>query len=158
MHLVKAQPGVVADGSEAVDLGQTPGDIVVLSAADTELALHGGAVNTRGFLAYAATLIGRRFDWLEPAELPRAGITWPGLDNPGLNDLRSVCAKGRPVAALVFYRALVQADNVAPVRALIEALERNGVNCLALFCTSLKDPSRPGSSNRCWRRARRASY
>ena len=38
MHLLKAQPGVVADGSEAVDLGQTPGDIVVLSAADTELA------------------------------------------------------------------------------------------------------------------------
>ena len=30
MHLLKAQPGVVADGSEAVDLGQTPGDIVVL--------------------------------------------------------------------------------------------------------------------------------
>ena len=38
MHLLKAQPGVVADGSEAVDLGQTPGDIVVLSAAGTEFA------------------------------------------------------------------------------------------------------------------------
>ena len=38
MHLLAAQPGVVSDGSEAVDLGQTPGDIVMLSAADTELA------------------------------------------------------------------------------------------------------------------------
>ena len=38
MHLLAATPGAVLDGSEAVDLGQTPGDIVVLSAADTELA------------------------------------------------------------------------------------------------------------------------
>ena len=248
MHLLRAQPGVVADGSEAVDLGQAPGDIIVLSAADTEIAslaaaratlgetfpavrlanlmqlshnasvdlycdeivakarlvvvrllggksywpygveqivetcagtgatlvllpgddqpdpelaghsnagteayrrlwsylLHGGAANARGFLAYAATLIGRRFDWLEPAELPRAGIWWPGLDNPGLNELRSVWAHDRPVAALVFYRALVQADNVAPVRALIDALRRCGVNCLPVYCTSLKDPVSAG--------------
>ena len=248
MHLLKAQPGVVADGSEAVDLGQTPGEIVVLSAADTELAslaaaratlgetfpavrlanlmqlshnasvdlyceeiiaearlvivrllggksywsygveqiaetcagtgatlvlvpgddqpdpelaahstvradayqrlwnflLHGGAANARNFLAYAATLIGRRFDWREPAELPRAGIWWPFLDNPGLDDLRGVWARNRPVAALVFYRALVQANNVAPVRELIEALRGNGVNCLPLYCTSLKDPVSAG--------------
>jgi len=38
MHLLAAQPGAVSDGSEAIDLGQTPGDIVVISAADTELA------------------------------------------------------------------------------------------------------------------------
>ncbi len=38
MHLLAATPGAVSDGSEAIDLGQTPGDIVVLSAADTELA------------------------------------------------------------------------------------------------------------------------
>ncbi len=38
MHLLQAQPGGIADGSEPVDLGQSPGDIVVLSAADSELA------------------------------------------------------------------------------------------------------------------------
>ncbi len=38
MHLLAAKPGAVSDGSEAVDLGQTPGDIVFFSAADTELA------------------------------------------------------------------------------------------------------------------------
>ena len=38
MHLLAAQPGLVDDGTEALDLGQTPADIVVLSAADTELA------------------------------------------------------------------------------------------------------------------------
>lgn len=34
MHLLAAQPGMVTDGSEAVDLGQQPGDVVILSAAD----------------------------------------------------------------------------------------------------------------------------
>ena len=66
------------------------------------------------------------------------------MDNPGLADLRNVWAKDKPVAALVFYRALVQADNVAPVRALVEALADNGVNCLPVYCTSLKDPVSAG--------------
>ncbi len=38
MHLLLAQKGSIADGGEAVDLGQSPGDILFLSAADTELA------------------------------------------------------------------------------------------------------------------------
>ncbi|WP_018012405.1 cobaltochelatase subunit CobN [Sinorhizobium medicae] len=38
MHLLLAQKGAIADGNEAIDLGQSPGDIVFLSAADTELA------------------------------------------------------------------------------------------------------------------------
>ncbi len=38
MHLLAAQPGSVQDGSEAVDLGQSAGDIVVITAADTEIS------------------------------------------------------------------------------------------------------------------------
>ena len=38
MHLLKAQTATPEDAGEAIDLAQTPGDIVVLSAADTELA------------------------------------------------------------------------------------------------------------------------
>jgi cobaltochelatase CobN len=38
MHLLAAKPGTISDGGEAVDLGQSPAEIVVLSAADTELA------------------------------------------------------------------------------------------------------------------------
>ena len=38
MHLLAATPGGVSDGSEAIDLGQSAGDIVVLSAADSELS------------------------------------------------------------------------------------------------------------------------
>ena len=38
MHLLAATPGQIDDGSEPVDLGQTPAQVVVISAADTELA------------------------------------------------------------------------------------------------------------------------
>jgi len=48
MHLLAAQPGAIDDGSEAVDLGQTPGDIVLLSAADTELACFARAAGELG--------------------------------------------------------------------------------------------------------------
>ncbi|WP_298496798.1 cobaltochelatase subunit CobN [uncultured Maritimibacter sp.] len=38
MHLLAATPGAIDDGKDAVDLGQTPADVVFISAADTELA------------------------------------------------------------------------------------------------------------------------
>ena len=38
MHLLAATPGSIDDGQEPVDLGQTPADVVFISAADTELA------------------------------------------------------------------------------------------------------------------------
>ncbi|PDS78038.1 cobaltochelatase subunit CobN [Rhizobium sp. L43] len=38
MHLLLAQQGTISDGEEAIDLGQTPGEILFLSAADSELA------------------------------------------------------------------------------------------------------------------------
>ena len=43
MHLLRAKAGAAVDETEAVDLGQTPGDLVFLSAADTELASLAGA-------------------------------------------------------------------------------------------------------------------
>ena len=51
MHLLAATPGVVSDGSEAVNLGQSPGDIVFLSAADTELAVLADAQGRAGAAA-----------------------------------------------------------------------------------------------------------
>lgn len=38
MHLLAATPGSIDDGQEPVDLGQTPAELVFISAADTELA------------------------------------------------------------------------------------------------------------------------
>ena len=244
MHLLQAKPGTAADETEAVDLGQTPGDIVFLSAADTELAslarartgfgdgfpsvrlanlmqlahpmsvdlyvdsvvahaeiviarvlggagywpygveqlvdtcaaasiplallpgddqpdpefaalgtvsaavthrlwqycVHGGLVNSRSLLAFAADLIGHPAQWLEPAPLPRAGIWQPGNPACGLDDVVSRWVEGAPATAIVFYRAHVQADNVAPIDALVHALHERGVNALPLYVSSLKDP------------------
>lgn len=243
MHLLAAQPGAINDGSEAIDLGQTPGDIVFLSAADTELALladaraglddyptlrlanlmhlghnmsvdlyadgiiahaklvivrllggrgywtygtdqiagvcrehgipvaflpgddqpdaelsgltsldadaahrlwqylvHGGAENAGSFLGYAATLLGHDADWREPTPLLRAGVYWPGGGIDGVDDLQVRWVDGQPVAALVFYRALVQAGNTRAVDALIEQFSAAGLNPLPVFAQSLKDP------------------
>src|SRR3954449_628682 len=47
MHLLATEPGIIADGSEAIDLAQTPGDIIVLASADTEIALLAAAQGRR---------------------------------------------------------------------------------------------------------------
>lgn len=228
MHLLVAEPGRI-DGAEAVDLGQSPGDVVVLTAADTEIAalaaaqrrrpdgpslrlanltrlqhnlsvdiyveqvitharivvvrllggrsywsygidrlvevcrdndiplallpgddrpdpdlasqstvapgaaaglwrylIEGGVDNAASFLAAAAHLIGRGEVPPGPEALPRAGIY-------------RKAATGRPIAALVFYRALVQSGTLAPVDALIAALDSVGIETQAIFVASLKD-------------------
>jgi cobaltochelatase CobN len=247
MHLLAAQPGVIADGSVAVDLGQSPGDIVLLSAADSEIAclaaaqrrlvaadpgwpslrlasllrlghhysvdlyvekvlsrarlvvirllggrsywaygveqaaaaarargialallpgddqpdaelaalstlpadaLHrlwrylaeGGTENAEQLLRYAASLLGRAAPWREPAPLLRAGLYGQGHGGVTFDALATQWRAGAPVAAIVFYRALVQAANTAPVDALADALAARGLNPLPLFVQSLKDP------------------
>ncbi|MER0239594.1 cobaltochelatase subunit CobN [Fulvimarina sp. MAC8] len=48
MHLLLAQKGTIDDGGEAVDLGQSPADVVFLTAADTEIASLAGAARRLG--------------------------------------------------------------------------------------------------------------
>ena len=244
MHLLRAKAGSAVDETEAVDLGQTPGDVVFLSAADTELAslagaragfgddfpslrlanlmqlahpmsvdlyvesvvararlvvarvlggagywpygveqlvetcragsiplallpgddqpdpelaslgtvsaesthrlwqycVHGGPANSRNLLAFAADLIGHPAEWREPAPLPRAGLYHPECGACGLDEVTARWVEGAPAAAIVFYRAHVQAANLAPVDALVHALRARGVNALPLYVSSLKDP------------------
>ncbi|GLQ06176.1 cobaltochelatase subunit CobN [Sneathiella chinensis] len=248
MHLLAATPGTITDGSEAVDLGQSPGDIVFLSAADTELSslavarrdlegfdvslrlannmqlahnlsvdiyveeiisqarlvvirllggvnywpygveqiteccrrngiklaflpgddqpdeeltglntlpredshrlwqylVEGGAENYRQALKYCHFLISGPANWQEPRPLLKAGLYWPGLTTPGLDLIRDRWQPDGAVCAIVFYRALYQANNLAPVDDLISALADRGLNPLPLYVTSLKDPVSAG--------------
>ena len=245
MHLLATLPGVIADGSAAVDLAQTPGDIVVLSSADTELALlaaaaarrraqdptapslrlapilrlghnfsvdlymetiararlviarvlggsaywpygverlvetcranriplallpgddkpdpeladlstlmpdstlrlwrylaEGGPANAENLLRYAASLIGHPAAWAEPAPLLRAGLYWPDCALPSLDDIASDWRGTGGVVPIVFYRALVQSGNTAPVDALVRALSARRLRPLPIFVQSLKD-------------------
>jgi cobaltochelatase CobN len=246
MHLLATEPGIIADGSAAVDLGQSPGDIVVLASADTETALlaaaqgrrraadpaapglrlapvmrlghhlsvdlymevvkrsrlvvarllggkaywpygverlvetcrdnaiplallpgddkpdrelaemstapaeacrrlwrylaEGGPGNAENFLRYAASLFSRPApDWAEPVPLLRAGLYWPGTSLPGLGDIAAEWQGDGGVVPIVFYRALVQSGNTAPVDALVRALAARRLRPLPLFVHSLKD-------------------
>jgi cobaltochelatase CobN len=249
VHLLSAQPAATADVEAAVDLGQTPGEIVVLSAADTELAclahararlpgerprlrlanllqlahplsvdlyiervvaharlvvvrllggrgywpygleqvaeacrargvalaclpgddradpdlaalstvapeardrlwrylLHGGVGNAEQALRYAASLTGHDIRWHEPQPFPRAGLYHPALPRPDLASLLAVWRQGRPRALLVFYRALVQSGDLAPIDALLAALAAAGLDAAGLVVASLKDPEAAAS-------------
>ncbi|MBC2885838.1 cobaltochelatase subunit CobN [Ochrobactrum sp. CM-21-5] len=243
MHLLLAQKGTLNDGNEAIDLGQTPGEIVFLSAADTELAslaqvqrhmqggpslrlanflslmhpmsvdayvertaqyaklivvriiggetywpyglealhacavnkgiriavlpgddkpdygldrfsnvsaherdalwqylIEGGAANTRAFLDYCTALVAGTEKPEEAAPLLKAGLWWPGQTVASLASVRNEWRNlSNPVAAIVFYRALVQSGQTQPVDALIRALQEQGLNPLPIFVSSLKD-------------------
>ncbi|AXS40911.1 cobaltochelatase subunit CobN [Breoghania sp. L-A4] len=245
MHIPAAQTRRIDEGDDAVDLGQSPGDIIVLSAADTELAgfaqaahrldgvatlrlaslmalshpysvdlyaektlagaklilirllggkgywdyglervvalargqgialavvpgddkwdaslaahstvapddaerlwrycVEGDADNLANALCFAAYLIGKTDAPPPPRPLPKAGLWWPDIGRPALDDLKGAWVDpARPTAAIVFYRSLVQGAATAPVASLIEALGEAGVNALPVFVSSLKDPS-----------------
>ncbi|MBV9586616.1 MAG: cobaltochelatase subunit CobN, partial [Alphaproteobacteria bacterium] len=245
MHLLATEPGMIADGSDAVDLGQTAGEIVVLASADTEIALlaaaqarrragdpaapslrlapvmrlghnlsvdlyvetfaqarlviarllggraywpygverlvetcrdegislallqgddkpdpeleqlstvsretwqrlwrylaEGGPGNADNFLRYAASLIGRETEWAEPAPLLRAALYWPRRALPSVDEVAREWRTEGGVAPVVFYRALVQSGNTAPVDALVQALAARKLRPLPIFVHSLKD-------------------
>jgi cobaltochelatase CobN len=245
MHLLATISGTIPDGSAAVDLAQTPGDIVLLSAADTELALlaaaqarlraqdpavpglrlasilrlghnfsvdlymetvadarlviarllggsgywpygverlvatcgthgiplallpgddqpdselsrlstltpeavhrlwrylvEGGPANADNLLRYAGSLIGHEKDWAEPAPLLRAGLYWPDRTLPRLDEITAEWRGAGGIVPIVFYRALVQSGNTAPVNALVRALSARRLRPLPIFVQSLKD-------------------
>ena len=88
---------------------------------------HGGAANLDALLAHLA---GHPAD--DPQPLARAGL-WRPAELTALGD--------RPVALVVFYRALVQAGTTAALEALSTALGARGLEPVLVWVTSLKDPA-----------------
>ncbi|MBN9670434.1 cobaltochelatase subunit CobN [Roseibium aggregatum] len=102
--------------------------------------VEGGSENYANALRFAAFLIGEAEEPAHPVPLPRAGIYLPGHAVPDLETLRAKWQDpSRPVAAITFYRALVQGAQTAPVDALVAALDEAGVNALPVFVSSLKE-------------------
>jgi len=102
--------------------------------------VEGGAENYANALRYAAFLLNGLEEPAHPVPLPRAGIYLPGNTTPNLADLTSGWRDpARPVAAITFYRALVQGAQTAPVDALVAALDQAGVNALPVYVSSLKE-------------------
>ncbi len=104
--------------------------------------VEGGADNLLHALRFAGYLIGKAEEPPLPRLIPRAGLWWPGVAAPTIDSLKARWRDpAQPVAAIVFYRALVQGAATEPVARLIESLDAAGVNALPVFVASLKEAS-----------------
>ena len=126
--------------------GKPDPELDYLSSVDAEichgLAAYldaGGPDNALSFLTALRDLCDGTDLAPPPAPLLRAGIYWPGHRMPDLDTVKGEWRVGAPVAAIVFYRAAVQAADLAPVDAMITASIDAGLNPLPLFSASLKD-------------------
>ncbi|WP_345814582.1 cobaltochelatase subunit CobN [Paraburkholderia sp. PREW-6R] len=101
---------------------------------------EGGSQNAEAFLRCIAH---RTFGWghepAPPRVLPAATLYHPAHDTPTIADWQARWQHGAPVAAILFYKAHLQAANTAVFDALIDALEAQRVNPLPIAITSLKD-------------------
>lgn len=115
-----------------------------LSRRDWEWLLgycvEGGPANAERMLELCRHLLSCADRPAPPSQLLRAGLYWPNLQTPEIADIRSGWTEGAPVAALVFYRALVQAGDLEVIDRLIVALAARNFNPMPIYVASLKDP------------------
>ena len=101
-----------------------------------------GATPSRAARYAASPARARDEPWREPAPLLRAGLYWPGMLRPDLDDgARPLDWSRRPWLPIVFYRALVQSGDLGRVDALIDGAD--GARA-ATRCRSLRQPQGSG--------------
>ncbi|CAB3803645.1 Aerobic cobaltochelatase subunit CobN [Paraburkholderia ultramafica] len=126
---------------------QEDSNLLARSTADADLChqlwrylREGGPQNAEAFLRCIAH---RAFGWgrepAPPRALPAASLYHPDCDTPTVADWHARWQPGAPVAAILFYKAHLQAANTAVFDALIDALAAQGLNPLPIAITSLKD-------------------
>lgn len=89
---------------------------------------EGGVENLGNALRHAASLVGPTLSWQEPAPVGPFAVLGQAEDP-------------RPAALVVFYRANLMAGDMAPIEALMAALDRQGLAPVAVALNSLKDPA-----------------
>ena len=87
----------------------------------------GGAENVSAFLGYCRHLTEGTDPPAPARELPRAGL------------YRDTADSVRPLAAIVFYRSVLEGAQTAPIDALVDALAARGIGTKAFYAASLKD-------------------
>ncbi|TCH98172.1 cobaltochelatase subunit CobN [Roseococcus sp. SYP-B2431] len=124
-------PGEDGDDPRLAELGTLPaGEHAALLAYFRE----GGIANLRALLRRMAGHAGVALEAAPPHRLPRAGAWKPGVgEAPVARD------GDRPVVPILFYRSMLLAEDAAPVAALAEALEGQGIAAVPLFVASLKE-------------------
>ncbi|MBS7813699.1 cobaltochelatase subunit CobN [Roseococcus pinisoli] len=124
-------PGEDGDDPRLAALGTLP---VEEQASLLAYFREGGQANLRALLRRMAGHAGVTLEAAPPQRLPRAGAWAPGL---GVVVPRR--EGERPVVPILFYRSMLLAEDAAPVAALAEALEGQGIAAVPLFVASLKE-------------------
>ncbi|MCI0459417.1 MAG: cobaltochelatase subunit CobN [Gemmataceae bacterium] len=144
IHLLARAHGIalcVLPGDSGLDPELAALCTVPLPIADRVLhyCCAGGVDNAAALLRYLSdTFLGTTFGHELPRPLPETGIYHP--DHAQLLDRQTWRAHSRPDAPTVgvaFYRAHWVTGNLAPVDALVRALEQRGLNVLAVFAPHL---------------------
>lgn len=133
---------VVLPGDDKVDEG-----LAKFSTVDKDdcrnlwhYLIEASAPNMRSFLEYCDYILGRHDRPVEAVPLMKAGLWFPADRALTIDDLVQLKNETKkPVAAICFYRALVQSGQTASVEALIDALETREILPLPIFVSSLKD-------------------
>ncbi|MEQ1908327.1 MAG: cobaltochelatase subunit CobN [Vicinamibacterales bacterium] len=73
-----------------------------------------------------------------PIDVPEHGVYLRDVENATLDDWRLRADPTRPTAAVLFYRAHFISGNLAFIDELVDALEDQGLNALAVFTSSLR--------------------
>jgi cobaltochelatase CobN len=104
--------------------------------------IEGGPQNSENLLRliYEKLNSNVSWNWSPAAPLVKAGGYWPGKAQASLDEIRGEWIENQPVTPIIFYRSLVQADNLDVIDALVEELVANNLNPLPIFVASLKDP------------------
>ncbi|WP_348721167.1 cobaltochelatase subunit CobN [uncultured Candidatus Puniceispirillum sp.] len=142
--------------------GKPDAELDYLSSVDASVCADlagyldgGGLMNAEAFFLRLHDIADNTNNAPPARPLLRAGLYWPHDDLPDFATIQSHWQdKTRPVAALVFYRALVQAGDLAPIDGLIDACIAAGMNPLPIFASSLKEAQTAGIVAECLRSAK----
>ena len=152
LSLMAKQKGIVlamipGDGRpdpELERLSSLPPDDLAKLAAYLD---HGGMANACALLMAMKDIITDADTAPPPRPLLKSGLYWPDKSPVDMADMQTIWNAARPdhepsppaIAAIVFYRALMQSGQTAAVDALIRALTDQGICALPIYTSSLKD-------------------
>src|SRR6516164_7071242 len=100
---------------------------------------EGGCENLRALLRRLAGHAGAPAETAEPRPVPRLAGYLPGVGAVDVETLAAQLPTGRPVIAIIFYRALLLAADASTIDALCEALAARSLAPAPLVVASLKD-------------------
>ena len=107
---------------------------------------YSGEENFKNLILYiAASLGGADLSFEPPKELVWSGIYHPRMNGRCMTDLASYqkkfCREGRPVVGVLFYRDEWLWGDLSYKDALIEEIERQGMNAVCVFANGRPDPA-----------------